>query len=99
MLTVNSVAYGAIADVPMCEFWTDDAYNMWFSVLQATSAAHLNNKPIVGAESFTSICGFLKPDTISWRMNPGNMKNLADWAFCAGINRLAFSHLCISTLA
>ncbi len=90
MLTANAVAYGAIADVPMCEFWTDDAYNMWFSVLQATSAAHLNNKPVVGAESFTSICGFLNPDTISWRMNPGNMKNQADWAFCAGINRLAF---------
>jgi hypothetical protein len=90
MLTVNPVAYGAIADVPMCEFWTDDAYNMWFSVLQATSSAHLNNKPIVGAESFTSICGFLKPDTISWRMNPGNMKNMVDWAYSVGINRLDF---------
>jgi hypothetical protein len=90
MLTINSVAYGAIADVPMCEFWTDDAYNMWFSVLQATSAAHLNNKPIVGAESFTSICGFLNPDTISWRMNPGNMKNMVDWAYSVGINRLDF---------
>jgi hypothetical protein len=90
MLTANAVQYGSFADVPMCEFWTDDAYNMWFSVLQATSAAHLHNKPIVGAESFTSICGFLKPDTISWRMNPGNMKNLADWAFSVGINRLTF---------
>lgn len=54
----NDIALGSIADVPMCEFWEkDDVFNSAFSCIEATSAAHTNNRPIVGAEAFTSGIG------------------------------------------
>lgn len=87
----NDIALGSIADVPMCEFWEkDDVFNSAFSCIEATSAAHINNRPIVGAEAFTSGIGTTPNDNKSWRMNPGNMKDQADWAYCIGINRFVF---------
>lgn len=81
----NDIALGGIADVPMCETWEqDDIFNSSFSCPEAVSAAHINNRPIVGSEAFTG------HDSKSWRMHPGNMKNQTDWAFCIGINRLVF---------
>ena len=69
----NDIALGSIADVPMCEFWEkDDVFNSAFSCIEATSAAHINNRPIVGAEAFTSGDRDYAPTTTSrGRMNPG----------------------------
>ena len=48
----NDIALGGIADVPMGETWeVDDVFNTAFSCIEAVSAARINNRPIVGAES------------------------------------------------
>jgi hypothetical protein len=72
---------GAVADVPMAEFWNnrvDSAY----SCFESTSIAHLMGQPIVSAEAFTSVGGL---DAYPW-----SLKNQGDWAFCVGINRFVF---------
>ena len=75
------LSLGAVADVPMCEFWWL-GFNSTFSVIEAASIAHTGGRNIVGAESFTSAPGE------DWRAYPGNVKSLGDWAFGAGVNRL-----------
>ena len=78
--------YGAIADVPMGEFWNKGfGFDGSFSCIEATSIAHVLGKPVVAAESFTSDWG--KEGYISY---PGSLKNQGDWAFCTGINRFVF---------
>ena len=77
------MSLGAVADVPMCEFWTSP-FNTSFSVIEASSIAHTWGRPIVAAESFTS------DDTERWQAYPGSMKALGDWAFSAGVNRFVF---------
>ena len=77
---------GAVADVPMCEFWNKGlGYSSSFSCIEATSIAHVLGKPIVSSEAFTSDWG--KEGFISY---PGSIKNQSDWAFCTGINRFVF---------
>jgi hypothetical protein len=79
------LALGGVADVPMCEFWAvDDGFETTFSCIEAVSIAHTNGRRVVGAEAFTGAGGS------SWMRHPGSMKNQADWAFCTGINRIAF---------
>lgn len=84
---------GAVADVPMCEFWSKDfGYNSSFSCIQASSIAHVEGKKVVAAESFTAA-------NDAWRQYPGSMKNQGDWAFATGINKLVyhtFQHQCLS---
>lgn len=81
----SDLSLGGVADVPMCEFWAQDyGFNSVFSCIEAVSIAHTMEKPIVAAEAFTS------NNREAWRLHPGNMKVQADWAFCAGINRLVF---------
>ncbi|MFN8241136.1 MAG: glycosyl hydrolase [Bacteroidales bacterium] len=81
----SDIDLGAVADVPMCEFWSDGfGYNSSFSCFESTSAAHLTGKPVVAAESFTA------DGSEAWKKYPGNMKNQTDWAFAMGINRLIF---------
>ncbi|MCE5347613.1 MAG: glycosyl hydrolase [Bacteroidales bacterium] len=81
---------GSVADVPMCEFWSDGyGFNSSFSCFEATSVAHVKGVPVVGAESFTAA------GNEAWKQYPGIMKNQGDWAFCVGINRMfyhTFSH-------
>ena len=72
---------GAVADVPMAEFWNKDVDSA-YSVFEATSIGHVMGKAIVSAESFTS-GGAL--DAYPW-----SLKNQGDWAFCVGINRFVF---------
>ncbi len=75
---------GAVADVPMCEFWSKDyGFNSSFSCIQAASIAHIEGKKVVAAEAFTAH----KED---WKQYPGSMKNQGDWAFAAGINRFVY---------
>lgn len=74
---------GAVADVPMCEFWSPNGYNTSFSAMEGTSIAHLKGQPVVPAESFTAAGD-------GWKQHPASMKDQTDWAFAAGINRLVY---------
>ena len=80
----DELAYAGRADEPMGEFWSWPRYSAAFSCIQMASAAHVYGKRIVGAEAFTAI------DHERWLSHPGNLKELGDWAFCKGINRLVF---------
>jgi hypothetical protein len=83
MTPCADMSLGAIADVPMCEFWLY-GFNTSFSVLETTSIGHTGGKPVIGAEAFTS------GDEEHWFAHPASMKLLGDWAFAAGINRFVF---------
>lgn len=74
---------GAVADVPMCEFWSN-CFESWYSCFEAASIAHTGGQRIVAAEAFTS------DDKERWQFHPGYLKALGDWAFCAGVNRIVF---------
>ncbi len=74
---------GAVADVPMCEFWSL-GFDTSFSCHTAASIAHLLGRPVVAAEAFTGAPGE------NWRFHPGSLKNQGDWAFATGINRLTY---------
>lgn len=76
---------GAVADVPMAEFWSKDlGFNSSFSCIEATSIAHVNGLSLVPSEAFTA------QDNEGWKQYPGAMKNQGDWAFAAGINRFVY---------
>lgn len=75
---------GAVADVPMCEFWSKDfGFNTSFSCIEAASIAHIEGKKVIAAEAFT---GYLD----AWKQYPGSMKNQGDWAFATGINKFMY---------
>lgn len=75
---------GAVADVPMCEFWSPGYFNTIFSCIEGASIAHTMGRPILAAEAFTAGAQEL------WQQYPGSMKNQGDWAFCMGINRFVY---------
>jgi hypothetical protein len=83
MMPCADMSFGAVADVPMCEFWLY-GFNTTFSVFEAASIGHTCGGPIVAAESFTST------DQEHWQAYPAAMKSLGDWAFCSGVNRVVF---------
>jgi len=72
---------GAVADVPMAEFW-NNSVDSAYSCFEASSIAHVLGRPIVSAEAFTSEGGL---DAYPW-----SLKNQGDWAFSMGINRFVF---------
>lgn len=80
----DDITYASQADEPMGEFWAWGKYEGDWSCTEMASAGHIYGKPIIGAEAFTSW------SSEKWQGYPGNMKDLADWAFCEGINRLVF---------
>ena len=75
-------------DIVMSEFWSPSLHrplpNNRFFLKQASSAAHIYGKKIVGAESFTSIGPHWNDEL--WR----NQKSAFDHEICAGLNRLYF---------
>ena len=71
-------ALGAV-DVPRGEFWNKRPF--WV-IKEAASAGHIYDRPIIDAESFTSFR--------HWQEGPAEYKQLADIAFCAGMNRLTY---------
>jgi hypothetical protein len=76
---------GAVADVPMGEFWSDGfGFNSAFSAIEATSVGHVLGRPVIAAEAFTAD----RPE--AWKLYPGALKNQGDWAFAMGLNRLIF---------
>ena len=74
---------GAVADVPMCEFWSH-GFHTEFSAHEASSIAHIMGRPVVAAEAFTGAPGE------DWKFYPGNLKNQGDWAFASGVNRFTY---------
>jgi hypothetical protein len=66
-------------DVPMGEFWNRQRH--WVTK-EAASAANIYGKKIVASESFTS--------WQHWQHGPTDYKQLADVAFCEGLNQLVF---------
>ena len=85
MNPASDLDLGAVADVPMCEFWTKGfGFNSSFSCIEATSIAHVHGMPVVAAEAFTA------GRKEAWRKYPGNVKNQGDWAFCMGINKFVY---------
>ena len=75
---------GAVADVPMGEFWSKGyGFNSSFSCIQAASIGHINGSHVIASESFTA-------EEDAWRQYPGSMKNQGDWAFATGINKLIY---------
>ncbi|MCP5522863.1 MAG: hypothetical protein H7A46_15095 [Verrucomicrobiales bacterium] len=83
MNPANDFDLGAVADVPMCEFWSL-GFDTAFSCHTASSIAHVLGLPVVAAEAFTGAPGE------DWRFYPGSLKNQGDWAFATGINRLTY---------
>lgn len=76
---------GAIADVPMGEFWSKGfGFNAAFSCIEATSIGHVNGSSIIAAEAFTADPGE------GWKQYPDVMKNQGDWALAGGINRFVY---------
>ena len=78
----DNLPYAGQCDEPMGEFWVGGGSIE--TCRGMASAAHLNGKSIVGAESFTAA------DHERWREHPATIKALGDWAFCEGINRFVF---------
>jgi hypothetical protein len=83
---------GAVADVPMCEFWSPGYFNTIYSCIEGASIAHTMGRPILAAEAFTAGSGE------NWQQYPGSMKNQGDWAFCMGINRFVYHTFAHKTL-
>ena len=78
------ITSGAVADIPMCEFWSKGmGFNTAYSCLEAVSVAHTMGRPVVGAEAFTASAEY-------WRQYPGSMKAQGDWALAFGINCFKF---------
>jgi hypothetical protein len=76
---------GAVADVPMCEFWSKNfGFNTSFSCIEAASIAHVLGKPVVQAEAFTA------EKQEGWKLYPGAIKDQGDWAFATGINKFFY---------
>lgn len=76
---------GAVADIPMCEFWSNGfGFNTSYSCIEATSIGHVNGSSVIAAEAFTA------QGDEGWKQHPGSMKAQGDWAFAAGINRFVY---------
>ncbi|MGB2734172.1 MAG: glycosyl hydrolase [Saprospiraceae bacterium] len=79
--------YG-FSDIVMSEFWSPSLHRPMpenrFFLKQASSAAHIYGKKIIGAESFTSIGPHWNDEL--WH----NQKSAFDHEICAGLNRLYF---------
>jgi hypothetical protein len=80
----DDLAYAGQADEPMSEFWSWPRFGSADICIEMASASHVYGRPILGAEAFTAV------DSEKWQGYPGNIKDLGDWAFCAGINRFVF---------
>ncbi|MFZ1932919.1 MAG: glycosyl hydrolase [Thermoguttaceae bacterium] len=81
---LNEMTYGGQADDPMCEFWSLGCDINAYSCTEMASVAHTYGKRILAAEAFTAM------DAERYRLHPGNMKTLGDWALCEGVNRMVF---------
>lgn len=86
---LDHLTCNGLADIPMTEFWGDGSYNADPLYIkdhplhrEVISAAHLWDRSIIQAESFT--VGYNKP---LWDWHPGEMKSIGDAMLSAGVNR------------
>jgi hypothetical protein len=85
MNPTSDMVLGGVADVPMCEFWSQGfGFDSAFTCYESTSVAHTLGRPIVAAEAFTA------GSDEAWQLYPAAMKNQGDWALATGINRIVF---------
>ncbi|MHB8898717.1 MAG: glycosyl hydrolase, partial [Thermoguttaceae bacterium] len=85
MNPTSDLELGAVADVPMCEFWSQGyGFDTAFSCLESTSIAHTLGRNVVAAEAFAA------DSREAWKLFPAAVKNQGDWAFCMGINRFVY---------
>lgn len=77
----ESLKAGSSGDVVMGEFWLGRKDYLESPKL-AASISHLNGNSVVGAESFTSMGG--------WLNHPATLKPMGDFAWTEGVNRLIF---------
>lgn len=84
---IDALKNYAHSDIVMSEFWLPEPprAEMRYYVKQASSAAHIYGKRIVGAESFTSIGPHW--NDLLWK----SQKRAFDHEICAGLNR-AYLH-------
>ncbi len=72
------------ADYPMGEFWVNSpTHDKPNDMLDAVSGAHIYNKNVIQAESFTEVRG-------TWDEHPAVLKPLLDRNYCLGINSVVF---------
>jgi len=83
---LNPLTYGAVADLPMGEFWIS-RWQSWhlLSPRLMASVGHVHGRSVIGAESFTA-----RPGEDAFTEHPYSIKALGDWAFAEGINRVVF---------
>ncbi|MFV0417970.1 MAG: glycosyl hydrolase [Dysgonomonas sp.] len=77
----DTLQAGDTGDIVMSEFWVGNTAFLDSPKLVA-SIAHLNGNSIVGAESFTSMGG--------WLNHPATLKQIGDWVWSEGVNRFIF---------
>lgn len=77
----NDLDVANYVDEPICEFWWPDGSVIFWCVKAMASAAHVNGRPIVGAEAFTA------GPKERWLAHPATLKALGDRPFCDGVNR------------
>ena len=78
---------GSRVDVPMGEFWVRGGQfdNDTRRVKLAASVAHVNGRPVVGAEAFTGMPMFSR-----WQEYPYSLKAQGDWMYTLGLNHFIF---------
>jgi hypothetical protein len=78
----DELSFAGRPDEPMCEVWASPKFLGAWSTPSMTSGGHVFGKKIIGAEAFSS------DGAERWLLHPAKLKELGDWAFCEGVNRL-----------
>ncbi len=82
----DELQVGALVDEPMGEFWLRQAGAQWgWSLKLGSSIAHIWDKPVLGAESFTG-----RPNDSKWQEHPYATKAIGDLMYTYGLNRYIF---------
>jgi hypothetical protein len=82
----DELQVGALVDEPMGEFWLRQAGAQWgWSLKLVSSIAHVWDKPVVGAESFTGQAAHSK-----WQEHPYATKAIGDLMYTYGLTRYIF---------
>ena len=82
----DELQVGALVDEPMGEFWIRQAGAQWGWSLKLTSSiAHVWNKPVVGAETFTG-----RAEHSKWQEHPYATKAIGDLMYTFGLNHYIF---------
>ena len=87
MFMYDPLNYQSRNDLPIGEFWRQPT-DLRVDCRVAASVAHTYNRPVVGAEAFTTVDGGL-------RNAPFDFKALGDMAFCEGVNRFYIHRYCM----